>query len=72
VTSLRNKGNENSTTIKRHKDRSCYYESLEAKILSLKEDLENKQNEELPQADQGQEKKILKLRQQMEEGRKDK
>jgi len=72
VTSLRNEVNEKSTTIKRLKDRSSYYESLEAKILSLKEDLENsnKQNEELPQVDEEQENKILKLRQQVEEGRK--
>ena len=52
VTSLRNEVNKRSTTIKKLKDRSSYYESLEAKILSLKEDLEksNKQNEELHQA----------------------
>lgn len=49
VTSLRNEVNERSTTIKKLRDRSSYYESLEAKILSLKEDLEesNKQNKEL-------------------------
>jgi len=40
VTSSKNEVNEKSTTIKRLKDRSIYYESLEAKILSLKEDLE--------------------------------
>ena len=40
VTSLRNEVNKRSTKIKKLKDRSSYYESLEAKILSLKEDLE--------------------------------
>ena len=72
VTSLRNEVSENSTTIKKIKDRSSYYESLEAKILSLKEELEksNKQNEELLQALEIQENKVLELRQQMEEGRK--
>jgi len=51
VTSLRNEVYKRSTTIKKLKDRSSYYESLEAKVLSLKEDLEksNKQNEELLQ-----------------------
>jgi len=36
VTSLRNEVNERSITIKRLRDRSSYYESLEANILSLK------------------------------------
>jgi len=40
VTSLRNEVNKRSTTIKKLKDRSSCYESLEAKILSLKEGLE--------------------------------
>ena len=40
VTSLRNEVSKKSRTIKRLKDRSSYYEILEAKILSLKEDLE--------------------------------
>ena len=72
VTSLKNEVNKRSTTIKKLKDRSTYYESLEAKILSLKEDLEksNKQNKELLQALEEQENKVLELRQQMEEGRK--
>ena len=54
VTSFINEVNEKSTIIKRLKDRSRYYESLEAKIISLKEDPENSnnQNEELPQADE--------------------
>ena len=52
VTSLRNDVNERSTTIKKLRERSSYYESLEATIISLKEDLEesNKQNKELLQA----------------------
>jgi len=72
VTSLRNEVNKRSTTIKKLKDRSSYYESLEAKILSLKEDLEksNKQNEELLQALEEQENEVLELRKQVEEGRK--
>lgn len=41
VKSLRNEVNEKNITIKRLKDRSSYYESLEAKVISLKEDLEN-------------------------------
>jgi len=36
VTSLRNEVNEKSTTIKKLRDRSSYYERLEAMILSLK------------------------------------
>jgi len=60
VTSLRNEVSEKSTTIKKLKDRSSYYESLEAKILSLKDYLEksNKQNEELLQALEEQETKF--------------
>ena len=68
--SLRNEINDQSIAIKRLQYRSSYYISLEAEILSLKEDLENKQNEELPQANEEQENEILKLRQQVEEGRK--
>ena len=41
---------------------------LQDEVMSLK----NKQNEELPQADKEQENEILKLRQQVEEGRKSK
>ena len=72
VTSLRDEVNERSTTIKKLRDRSSYYENLEAKILSLKQDLEesNKQNKELLQALEKQENKVLELRHQMEEGRK--
>jgi len=40
VTSPRNEVNEKNTTIKKLRDRSSYYESLEATTLSLKEDLE--------------------------------
>ena len=40
VTSLRDEVNERITTIKKLRDRSSYYESLEATICSLKEDLE--------------------------------
>ena len=40
VTSLRNEVNERSTKIKKLRERSSYYESLEATIFSLKEDLE--------------------------------
>jgi len=36
ITSLRNEVNEKSTTIKKLRDRSSYYERLEATILSLK------------------------------------
>jgi len=39
---------------------------LQDEVISLK----SKQNEELPQADKEQKKEILKLRQQVEEGRK--
>ena len=72
VTSLRNEVNERSTTIKKLRGRSSYYESLEATILSLKEDLEesNKQNKELLQALEKQENEVLELRHQLEEGRK--
>ncbi|MCY6524767.1 hypothetical protein, partial [Actinobacillus pleuropneumoniae] len=47
------------------------YESLEATILSLKEDLEesNKRNKELLQDLEKQENEALELRQQLEEGR---
>jgi hypothetical protein len=52
VTSLRNELNKRSVTIKKIRDRSSYYERLEATILSLKEDLEEskKQNKDLLQA----------------------
>ena len=52
MTSLRNEVNKRSIIIKKLKDRSSYYESLEDENLSLKEDIEksNKQNEELLQA----------------------
>lgn len=52
ATSLRNEVNEKNTTIKKLRDRSSYYESIEATILSLKEDLEEskKQNKYLLQA----------------------
>ena len=63
VTSLRNEVNERSTTIKKLRDRSSYYESLEVTIRSLKEDLKesNKKNKELLQDLQKQEKKVLEL-----------
>ena len=72
VTSLRNEVNEKGTTIKKLRERSNYYESLEAKTLSLKEDLEelNKQNKELLQALEKQENKVLEITHQLEEGRK--
>lgn len=72
MTSLINEVNKRSTTIKKLKDIFSYYESIEAKIFSLKEDFEksNKQNEELLQALEEQENKVLELRQQVEEGRK--
>lgn len=50
--SLRSEINDQSIKIKRLEDSSRYYISLEVEILSLKEDLENKQNEELPQGDE--------------------
>ena len=67
--SLRNEVNERSTTIKKLRDRSSYYERLEATILSLKEDLEEpkKQNKESLQALEKQEKEVLELRHQLEE-----
>ena len=40
VTSLRNEFNEKITTIKELRERTSYYERLEATNLSLKEDLE--------------------------------
>ena len=51
VTSLRDKVNERTTTIKKLRVRSSYYEILEATIRSLKEDLEEskKQNKDLLQ-----------------------
>lgn len=70
VTSLRNELNEKDTTIKKLIEKSSYYKNFEDEIFCLKEDLENsnKQNEELPQADEEQENDILKLKQQVEEG----
>jgi len=61
VTSLRNEVNERSTTIKTLRDRSNYYETLEAKILSLKGDLEksNKKNKELSKLLKNKKKKLL-------------
>ena len=100
MTSLRSEVNERSTIIKKLRDRSSYYESLEATIRLLKEDLEEskKQNKDLLQAiekqvneviilksqlecafrirqmqqdlNEEQEKEILKLRHQLEEGKK--
>ena len=64
--------NEKDTTTKELKERTSYCEGLEAEVISLKEDLEksNKQNEELLQAFEEQKNEILKLKQQVEEGRK--
>jgi len=72
VKSLRNEVNERSTTIKKIIERYSYYESIEAKSLSLKEDLEesNKQNKELLQALEKQENKVREISHQLEEGRK--
>ena len=72
MTSLRNEVNERSTTIKKLRERSSYYENIEATILSLKEDLEesNEKNKELLQALEKQENEVLELRHQLEEGRK--
>ena len=69
---LQDEVTERSTIIKELRDRSSYYERLEAMILSLKEDLEEskKQNKELLQALEKQENKVLELRHQLEEGRK--
>ena len=49
---LQDEVNERSTIIKKLRDRSSYYERLEATILSLKEDLEEskRRNKELLQA----------------------
>jgi len=68
VTSLRNEVNEKDTTIKKLKDRSSYYESLEATILSLKGDLEEskKQNTDLLQATEKQENEVISLKSQLE------
>jgi len=72
VTSLRNEVNERITKIKKLRERSSYYESLEAMILSLKKYLEesNKKNKELLQALEKQENEVLELRHQLEEGKK--
>ena len=68
ATSLRNDVIEKNTTIKELKDRSSYYESLEATILSLKEDLEEskKQNEDLHQAIEKQDNEVTSLKSQLE------
>jgi len=68
ATSLRNEVNEKNTTIKKLIDRSNYYESLEASILSLKEDLEEskKQNKDLLQAIEKQENEFISLKSQLE------
>jgi len=70
VTSLRNEVNENDTTTKELIERTSYYEDLEAMVIYLKEDLKNsnKKNEELLQAFEEQENKVLELRKQVEEG----
>ena len=72
VTSLRNKVNEKDITAKEVKERTSYREGLGVEFVSLKEDLENsnKKNEELLQAFEEHENEILKLIQQVEEGRK--
>ena len=66
--SLRNEVNEKNTTIKELRDRSSYYESLEATILSLKGDLEEsrKQNEHLHQAIEKQDNEVISLKSQLE------
>ena len=66
--SLRNEVNEKNTTIKELRDRSSYYESLEATILSLKGDLEEsrKQNEDLHQAIEKQDNEVINLKSQLE------
>ena len=68
VTSLRDEVNERSTTIKKLRDRSSYYESLEATIRSLKEDLEEskKQNKDLLQAIEKQVNEDISLKFQLE------
>jgi len=68
VTSLRNEVNKKSTTIKELRDRSSYYERLEATILSLKEDLEEskKKNTDLLQAIEKQENEVISLKSQLE------
>lgn len=64
--------NEKDTTTKELIERTGNCEGLEAMVVSLKEDLKNsnKQNEELLQAFEKQENEVIKLRQQVEEGRK--
>ena len=72
MTSLKNEVNEKDTTTKELIERTSYCEGLEAVVISLKQYLKNsnKQNEELLQAFEEQENKVLELRQQVEEGRK--
>jgi len=72
VTSLRIEVNEKDTTTKELKERTNYYEGFEAMVVSLKEDLKISinQNGELLQSFEEQENEVLKLRQQVEEGRK--
>ena len=68
VTSLRNEVIEKNTTIKKLRDRSINYESLEATTLSLKEELEEtkKQNKDLLQALEKQENEVISLKYQLE------
>jgi len=68
VTSLRDEVNERTTTIKKLRDRSSYYESLEATIRSLKEDLEEskKQNKDLLQTIENQVNEAISLKSQLE------
>ena len=68
ATSLRNEVNEKNTTIKKLRDRSSYYESLEATIRSLKEDLEEskKQNKDLVQDIEKQGNEVISLKSQLE------
>ena len=68
VTSLRDEVNERTTAIKKLRDRSSYYESLEATIHSLKEDLEEskKQNKDLLQTIEKQVNEVISLKYQLE------
>ena len=64
ATSLRNEFIEKNTKIKKLRDRSSYYEILEATILSLKGDIEEsrKQNEDLHQAIEKQDNEVISLK----------
>ena len=68
VTSLRDEVNKKNTTIKKFRDISSYYESLEVTIRSLKGDLEEskKQNTDLLQAIEKQENEVISLKSQLE------